>query len=38
MGIGTEEAVASGQHAQEYLKEAETLPIPGKNFSVFSMR
>jgi hypothetical protein len=38
MGIGTEEAVASGQDDHEYLKEAGTLPTSGNNFSVFSMR
>jgi len=36
MGIGTVEAVASGQYYEEYLRETETLPISGKNFNVFS--
>jgi len=29
MGIGTVEAVASGQYDEEYLRETETLPISG---------
>jgi hypothetical protein len=38
MGIGTVEAVASGQYDEEYLRETETLPISGNNFNVFSRR
>jgi hypothetical protein len=38
MGIGTVEAVASGQYDEEYLRETETLPISGNNFNLFSRR